>query len=373
MTDASRRDTIVGTGSVIAARKPFKVYAWVDRGHYQTGDAIEADFSAQTVDRKPVQGSGALKLLQVSYDKDGLPSEKVVQELALNTGEDGRSQQKLKADAPGQYRLSYVVTDAKKHAIEGGYVFVVTGPGFNGTAFRFNDLELVPEKREYAPGEKVRLMVNTNLANTTVLLFPRASNGICLKPELLHLNGKSTVYELNVTQRDMPNFFIEAATIGNGKVFSEAKEIVVPPESRVTNVEVLPSATEFKPGQKAHVKLKLTDQSGEPITGTTTITVYDKSVEYISGGSNIPEIRSFVLLEVAAQLCRAARRSRARRKQFDQERRDWDELPRRIRRHERAGRRQQGRRYSACTAKPATSAAGALGRQRRWCRTRAGC
>ena len=35
--DESRR-TIVGTGKVLVARKPFKVFAWVDRGYYRVGD-----------------------------------------------------------------------------------------------------------------------------------------------------------------------------------------------------------------------------------------------------------------------------------------------------------------------------------------------
>ena len=45
ITDQSRR-TIVGTGTVLVARKPFSVYTWVDRGHYRTGDTIEAGLSA---------------------------------------------------------------------------------------------------------------------------------------------------------------------------------------------------------------------------------------------------------------------------------------------------------------------------------------
>ena len=38
VVDQSRR-TIVGTGTVLVARQPFKVYAWVDRGYYRVGDA----------------------------------------------------------------------------------------------------------------------------------------------------------------------------------------------------------------------------------------------------------------------------------------------------------------------------------------------
>ncbi|MFO0883754.1 MAG: hypothetical protein U0894_06125 [Pirellulales bacterium] len=47
------------------------------------------------------------------------------------------------------------------------------------------------------------------------------------------------------------------------------------------------------PGQKAKVKLRLTDHTGENFVGSTVVSVYDKSVEYISGGSNIGDIREF--------------------------------------------------------------------------------
>src|SRR5262249_3799347 len=51
--------------------------------------------------------------------------------------------------------------------------------------------------------------------------------------------------------------------------------------------------TEYKPGQDATVKLKLTDLEGRPFVGSTVMSVYDKSVEYISGGTNVPEIKEF--------------------------------------------------------------------------------
>ena len=107
------------------------------------------------------------------------------------------------------------------------------------------------------------------------------------------LKGKSAVEEVGVVQRDMPNFFIEAVTVANGAIHSETREVIVPPEKRVLNVEVLPSQKEYLPGQKATVKVKLTDFEGRPFIGSTVVSVYDKSVEYISGGSNVPEIKEF--------------------------------------------------------------------------------
>ncbi len=292
VVDQSRR-TIVGKGNVLVARRPFKVYAWVNRGHYRVGDVVRANFSAQTLDNKPVEGKGVLKLLKISYDENHQPVESLVQEWDLDTDERGQADIQIKASRAGQYRLSYKLTDSKEHTIEGGYVFVVMGEGFDGKDYRFNEIELVTDKREYAPGEKVKLMINTDRVGSTVVLFVRPANGIYLPPKIIRMEGKSTLEEISITKKDMPNFFVEALTISDGKIYSETREIIVPPEKRVLNVEIIRSAESYKPGEKAKVKVKLTDFFGEPFVGSVVMSIYDKSVEYISGGSNVPEIKAF--------------------------------------------------------------------------------
>ncbi|MBY0228600.1 MAG: hypothetical protein K2W96_04900, partial [Gemmataceae bacterium] len=159
VTDQSRR-TIVGTGDVIASRKPFQVFAWVDRGHYRQGDTVKAGFQGLTPDKKPVKGTGEASLVAISY-KEAAPVEKVVETWKLDTDAEGRANLQIKAAKAGQYRVVYKLTDDKRNTIEGAYVFVVRDAAFDGKEFRFNDLELVTDKREYAAGEKVKLMVNT--------------------------------------------------------------------------------------------------------------------------------------------------------------------------------------------------------------------
>ena len=41
------------------------------------------------------------------------------------------------------------------------------------------------------------------------------------------------------------------------------------------------------------MKIKVTDHEQKPFVGSTVVSIYDKSVEYISGGSNVPEIKEF--------------------------------------------------------------------------------
>jgi len=296
VVDKSRR-TIIGNGSVLVARDPFKVFTWTDRGHYQTGDTVNVGFQARTPDDKPVKGSGKLTLFSVKYEGDK-PVEQEVQSWDVATKDDGSGTLKMTVPDAGQFRISVKIADSVKnaegegHEMEGGYVLFVRGPADNGGGYRFNDLELITEKQEYQPGEKVQLQINTNKPDSTVLLFVRPMNGLCAKPIVLRMKGKSTVYELDIEHTDMPNIFVEAITIADGKVHSEMREIVVPPEQRIANVEVIPSATKYRPGEEATVKLKLTDLEGKPFVGNTVLSVYDASLEYIAA-SSIPEIRSF--------------------------------------------------------------------------------
>ncbi len=292
VTDESRR-TIYGKGSVLVAREPFKVTLWTDRGHYRVGEVVAVSGAARTLDGKPVKGDGKLTLYEVSYGADEQPIEKAVSSWEIDCGEEGRFQQQVQASKAGQYRLSYQLTDAKGHTVEGGYVFVVRGDGFDGKGFRFSALELVTDRREYAPGDTVELLVNTDRIGAAVALFIRPTNGIYLPPQLLRIEGKSTLVEIPVSKKDMPNFFVEALTVHGGQVFTETREIVVPPEKRVLDVAVLPSEENYKPGQPAKIKVKLTDSDGEPFVGTTVVTIYDKALEYISGGSNVGDIREF--------------------------------------------------------------------------------
>ncbi len=292
VVDASRR-TIVGGGRVLVARKPFRVFAWLDRGYYRTGQDIRANFSAQTLDNKPIKGKGVLTLLRVRYDDDGKAIEEPVKTWDLDTDEQGKATLQLKASEEGQFRLAYQLTDTKGRSVEGGYLFLVRGEKFDGREFRFNDVEVIADKRDYAPGETVRLLVNANKSDATVLLFVRPVNGVVLPPKVLRLDGKSTVVEIGIARKDMPNIFVEALTIADGKIHDEVMEIIVPPEKKTINVEVVPSRAIYKPGAPAKIKVKLTDIAGKPFVGSTALTMYDKGLEYIAGGSNVPEIRAF--------------------------------------------------------------------------------
>lgn len=292
VVDESRR-TINGSGKVIVARKPFRVFAWLNRGHFQTGDTIEAFFQSQTPDGKPVSGAGDAVIYKISYDKAGKPIEQPVDKAMLRADEQGKASYKFKPLAAGQYRVSLTLSDEKGHKEEGGYLFNVYGKDFDGKSLKFNDLELIMDKKEFAPGDRAKLLINANQNNATVLLFTKPVNGLSKAPKVIRMDGKNSLEEIIITQGDMPNTFVEVLTVSNGKVHTEMKELVVPPEKRILNVTVVPDKAEYKPGEKGKIKVKVTDLDGRPVAGSIVLTAYDRSVEYISGGSNVPDIKEY--------------------------------------------------------------------------------
>ncbi len=291
VVDLSRR-TIFGSGSVLVAREPFKVFTWTDRGHYQSGDPATLYFQARTADGKPVPATGRAVLYAVTWGDGDLPVEREVQAWEVQTDAEGAGSQRIELPQAGQYRFSVKLTDAVGHEQEGASVLFVRGRDHNGGSYRFNNLELITDRQEYQPGDVARLQINTDQADSTVLLFIRAQDGICPAPQVLRLQGKSTMVEIPVAASDMPNIFVEAITIADGRVHNELRELVVPPGQRVLQVAVQPDAPAHRPGEAASVRLKLTDLDGRPVTGNVTAAVYDASLEYIAA-SSIPEIRRF--------------------------------------------------------------------------------
>ncbi|MFM8325194.1 MAG: alpha-2-macroglobulin family protein, partial [Pirellulaceae bacterium] len=292
VTDASRR-TIDASGQVIAARRPFRIYTWLDRGHYRVGDPIVAHFQARTSDGSPVQGEGTVELLRVTYGADRKPSEKLVQSWPVKTDQRGMVDQKLEAEAGGQYRIRLVLKSTKGQEEEGASLFTIRGPGDRADDFRFEGLQLIPDKSHYQPGETMRLQINSDRTDARVALFVRAGNGASPKPQWIDLKEKTAIVDVKIETRDQPNFFVDAFTVHDGQVLEVTREILVPPEQRMLDLQVQLDRVEYLPGGEAVAQLQLLDAKGQPVEGNTVIAVYDRSLEAIAGDVLPGDIREY--------------------------------------------------------------------------------
>ncbi|MGC4014935.1 MAG: MG2 domain-containing protein [Luteolibacter sp.] len=290
VVDASRRKE-TGKGSVVAARKPFEIVVAANRGYARPGEDVEATVSAATLAGKPVVGAeGTLRLLRLIAGENGRIDEKEVSLWQVKTDAEGEIHQRFQAPAAGQYRLAAKLSHQGGEATEGGLILNVHGTDKPGDDWHFGGLELVPDKLFYAPGETVRLRVNSDQANAHVWLFLHAEQGGGREAKRIVLDGRSSEVQIPLSLDDMPNTFIEAITVHGAEVYTAVRQILMPPQSRALDVSVEPAKARVKPGEKSALAVIVREADGKPFQGTTTVTIYDKSLEAITGGPNAGSI-----------------------------------------------------------------------------------
>lgn len=291
VVDASRREES-GTGSVVAARKPFEIVVSTNRGYARPGEDVEAKVSAATLAGKPVAGAeGTLRLLHLTEGEGGKIEEKEVAIWQVKTDAEGEVAQRFQAPAGGQYRLAAKLSLKGGEASEGAIILNVHGTDKPGDDWHFGGLELIADKITYGPDDTVKLRVNSDRANAHVWLFIRAENGGGKEAKRVLLDGKSGEVEVKLSREDMPNFFIEGVTVHGAEVHTAVRQILLPPESRVLEVTVEPAKSKVKPREKSALVVTIKDGEGKPFQGSTTLAIYDKSLEAITGGPNTLPIR----------------------------------------------------------------------------------
>ena len=291
VVDASRREER-GTGSVIAARKPFEVVVWTDRGHTRAGEQVEATISAATLAGKPVGGAkGKLVILKLTSGENGRIEEKEIQSFPVETDAQGEVKQRFAAPATGQYRLAASFSIKDGDPVEGATILNVHGPGRADPAdWHFGPLEIIADKPSHAPGETAKLRVNSDKDNANVWLFLHIAGSAGREARRIQLDGKSLEVDVPLDLRDMPNMFIEGVSVHGAKIHTAVRQILLPPVSKVVEVTLEPAKSRVKPRETSALRVTLRDAEGKPVTGTAVLTVYDKSLEAITGGSNVGKI-----------------------------------------------------------------------------------
>jgi alpha-2-macroglobulin len=280
--DASRR-TITGQGDVKVTRQQFYAFAETRDGWYQPQEDAFVDVRTLTADNVPVATHGTVTVYRIGYDGPGqaVEKEQEVKSWDAETDADGRLSFKYPIPDEGQYRITYLTHDSWNQEVQANTVFWVNGPKFDGRLYRFNDLEIIADKRTYRPGDVAHLLVNTAQDNDRILFSDDVSNDVLRTYRFIDLPQRSTVIDVPVTDAQMPNFFVEATLVRNGQVHQESRELFVPPSKNLLNLAVETDKPTYKPGESGKVHVKLTDLDGKPVSGHVTLTAFDESITYI--------------------------------------------------------------------------------------------
>jgi hypothetical protein len=291
--DASRR-TVSGSGAVLATRQALYAFVETDRGWYAPGGTVFASVRTLTAEGKPAAAAGKWRLARVLYE--GANGAQIVENSLethdAKTDEEGRLALSFIPQSSGLFRLTFETKDAWGGDVIGTTLVWVEGADQSSNDYRFNDLEILTDKRTYAPGETARILVRTAHPGATLLFADRTDLGTILSWRVIAMPTKTQVIELPITAADVPNRFVEALLVEGGRVHEEAREIFVPPPAAEIRVAVKPSKETYRPGEQGTVEVRATLPDGKPAVAAIALSVFDKAVLEIQPEMT-PEIRAF--------------------------------------------------------------------------------
>jgi hypothetical protein len=88
--------------------------------------------------------------------------------------------------------------------------------------------------------------------------------------------------DLPVKERFAPNIYISVSAIFNDELYSNNKNIIIPPTEKFIAIEVSSDKATYEPQEKGTFTIKTTDDKGRPVTAEVSLGIVDDAIYAIS-------------------------------------------------------------------------------------------
>jgi alpha-2-macroglobulin len=270
---------------------------FVERGQPLRIDAIVTDLDGRAVSGRSV----SVVAERLEWEQEaGEWKEKAVdpQTCPLVSASDG-ARCTFKTPEGGRYRVTARVTDDDQRPNETKLrLWVAGGRTTPRRSLEQEAATLVPDKKEYRPGEVARLLVLAPFAPAEGLLTLRRSG--LLRQERFTMTGPSHTLEVRVEDALVPDVHVQVDLVGAAPRTNDSGEVdpnqpprpafasgtidlAVPPYSRTLALSVTPREAALPPGGETILDISLRGASGAAVRGEVAVVVVDEAVLALTG------------------------------------------------------------------------------------------
>ncbi len=243
-----------------------------ERGFYREGETVKLQLWTMNAVREPVFGSGRVRVEAIGAD-GGLTeiwSEEVM------SSEKGREEVEFEPPAAGQYRCVFASGGAER-----GFVLEVIGD--KPASGRYDGLQLTPSRAVGAVGDRVEVLIQTEEDEAMVWFFEQMPDGRKRTPRLIETRNRRAVVEVPLTKAGVPEFFLQAATVVDGRLKKATCRIVMPPVETKLNVTLSAEPARGEPGDEVKLAIAVKDTAGKPAEASLAVTAFDRALEDLGG------------------------------------------------------------------------------------------
>jgi uncharacterized protein YfaS (alpha-2-macroglobulin family) len=322
VTDSSRRE-ITGSGTVRVTQQRYYIHARAAHNLHRPQDKVTVDFTARDANSQPVAVEGIVKLtreywweiwiapdgrevkgdelrkLQAQskiwpprperpdqkdwrlkfrgYERDELKTQ------AVKLDAEGKGEFTFTPEREGYYRVAWLSEDVAPgrppQPIRAETTVWVANNATTEIGYRHGGVEIIADKDTFRVGQRAPVMLAANSADRYVLFTTEAED--LMSYQLVHLSGTVKLVELDITEQHVPNFFLGAAMVSDRQIFTDTKQVVVPPTKNFLTVDVKPDRAQYQPREDGTFVVTTKDHEGKPVSAEVAFALFDESVTYI--------------------------------------------------------------------------------------------
>jgi uncharacterized protein YfaS (alpha-2-macroglobulin family) len=322
VVDSSRRE-ITGNGSVRVTQQRYYVHARAAHNLHRPQDKVTVNFTAQDANNQPVSVEGTVKLtreywweiwltpdgrevkgdelkkLQAQskvwppkperpdqkdwrlkfrgYERDELKTQ------VVKLDAEGKGEFTFTPEREGYYKVAWLSEDAAPNRppqpIRAETTVWVANNATTELGYRHGGVEIIADQDTFRVGQRAPVMLVANSADRYVLFTTEAED--LMSYQLVHLTGTVKPIELDVTEQHVPNFFLGAAMVSDRQIFTDTKQVVVPPTKNFLTVDVKPDRAQYQPREDGSFVVTTRDHAGKPVSAEVSFALFDESINYI--------------------------------------------------------------------------------------------
>ncbi len=194
----------------------------------------------------------------------------------LEVGDSAKAALKLKALAPGAYRLRLKARDSWGEETSSEIVIVSASRTGSNAGLKLPAVAIF-EHPSYQPGETARVLIGASALKGARFAEVTAGEFVLSRGTLP--GGGVSVYSLKVGREHRGGFGLRWFGAADFRIYSAAADAAVPLKDKGVSLD-LDYAAVLAPGQEVTWRLRAKGPDGRPVSGEALVKIYDRSLEY---------------------------------------------------------------------------------------------
>jgi hypothetical protein len=277
VTDLSRR--VVTTSSVVkVVRSSYSITVRPDRWVYAPGETAHVTVNVSDFDNKGVAGVPVSLIVTVTDWKTNTVTASTT--LTGTTNAAGDAVVAYPVKVMGDITFAATVFDKMGNATSAKDTSYSVSWGYAYGGASEGGVSIVPDKDTYAVGDTAHILIAAPVTDTYLLVTMEGES--IYDSRVIKLAGGSTMLDLPIKERYAPNIYISVSAIFNDELYTDSKNVIIPPTDKFINVAVTSDKAVYEPQEKGTFTIKTTDNKGKPVTAEVSLGIVDDAIYAIS-------------------------------------------------------------------------------------------